>query len=139
MKPSPRSDEAVAYDLPAGQLPVRWAHSLGVRARSAVCRRLLDVNGAEVLERAAILHDVGYSASIALTQFLGREQLAVKEAAGYQASEVWKASEVCCTPIQARNRHSAKKANGTNGRKACLQINTDRVGVGTQGRRQCAS
>ena len=68
-KSSPRSAEAVAYDLLAGQLPVRWAHSLGVRARSAVCRPLLDADDAGVLEQAAILHDVGYSPSIALTGF----------------------------------------------------------------------
>ena len=69
VKPSPQSAEVVAYDLLAGQLPVRWAHSLGVRTRSAVCRRLLDADGAEVLERAAILHDLGYSPYIALTGF----------------------------------------------------------------------
>jgi predicted hydrolase (HD superfamily) len=69
VKSSPHSAEALAYDLLAGQLPVRWAHSLGVRARSAACLPLLDADGAEVLDQAAILHDVGYSPSIALTGF----------------------------------------------------------------------
>jgi hypothetical protein len=69
VKSSPRSAEAIARDLLAGPLPFRWAHSLGVRARSAVCRPVLDVDAAEVLEQAAILHDVGYSPPIAVTGF----------------------------------------------------------------------
>jgi hypothetical protein len=42
---------------------------LGVRGRSVVFRPLLGADDAEVLEQAAILHDVGYSPSIALTGF----------------------------------------------------------------------
>lgn len=49
-------------------LPRRWAHSLGVAKRA---RSLSPVLGddAELLEAAAVLHDVGYSPTIATTGF----------------------------------------------------------------------
>ncbi|WP_193777774.1 HD domain-containing protein [Streptomyces sp. E5N298] len=49
-------------------LPRRWAHSLGV----AKCARSLSPilgDDAELLEAAAVLHDVGYSPAIAATGF----------------------------------------------------------------------
>ncbi|WP_235980126.1 HD domain-containing protein [Streptomyces albidus (ex Kaewkla and Franco 2022)] len=49
-------------------LPQRWSHSLGVAGRA---RELVTILGqdAELMEAAAVLHDVGYSPSIAATGF----------------------------------------------------------------------
>jgi hypothetical protein len=49
-------------------LPRRWAHSLGVAKCARSLRPILG-DDAELLEAAAVLHDVGYSPAIALTGF----------------------------------------------------------------------
>ncbi|MFE0348341.1 HD domain-containing protein [Streptomyces griseoluteus] len=49
-------------------LPRRWAHSLGVAERARSLRPILGSEG-ELLEAAAVLHDVGYSPAIATTGF----------------------------------------------------------------------
>ncbi|MGW2594583.1 HD domain-containing protein [Streptomyces sp. NPDC001515] len=49
-------------------LPRRWAHSLGVAKRARTLSPILGCD-AELLEAAAVLHDVGYSPSIATTGF----------------------------------------------------------------------
>ncbi|MFF9410007.1 HD domain-containing protein [Streptomyces anandii] len=49
-------------------LPRRWAHSLGVAKRARSLSPILG-DDAELLEAAAVLHDVGYSPSIAATGF----------------------------------------------------------------------
>ncbi|GGX50251.1 HD domain-containing protein [Streptomyces fructofermentans] len=49
-------------------LPRRWAHSLGVAKRARSLRPILGAD-AELLEAAAVLHDVGYSPAIATTGF----------------------------------------------------------------------
>ncbi|NEA82689.1 HD domain-containing protein [Actinospica acidiphila] len=49
-------------------LPRRWAHSLGVAKCARSLRPILDDDG-ELLEAAAVLHDVGYSPTIATTGF----------------------------------------------------------------------
>jgi putative nucleotidyltransferase with HDIG domain len=49
-------------------LPSRWAHVLGV-ARQARTLRVIAGQDAELLEAAAILHDVGYAPDIAVTGF----------------------------------------------------------------------
>lgn len=49
-------------------LPRRWAHSLGVAKRARSLSPILGCD-AELLEAAAVLHDVGYSPSIATTGF----------------------------------------------------------------------
>ncbi|MGW8380184.1 HD domain-containing protein [Streptomyces sp. ODS28] len=49
-------------------LPRRWAHSLGVAGRARDLRPILG-DDADLMEAAAILHDVGYSPSIATTGF----------------------------------------------------------------------
>ncbi|MFJ2402880.1 HD domain-containing protein [Streptomyces xanthochromogenes] len=59
---------ATSESLLAEPLPRRWAHSLGV----AKCARSLSPilgDDAELLEAAAVLHDIGYSPSIATTGF----------------------------------------------------------------------
>ncbi|QKV93895.1 HD domain-containing protein [Streptomyces sp. NA02950] len=61
-----------AYDLSesllANPLPRRWAHSLGVAKRAASLRPILG-RDAGLIEAAAVLHDIGYSPSIATTGF----------------------------------------------------------------------
>ncbi|MPY63697.1 HD domain-containing protein [Streptomyces spongiae] len=49
-------------------LPRRWAHSLGVAKRARSLSPILG-DDADLLEAAAVLHDVGYSPSIATTGF----------------------------------------------------------------------
>ncbi|MFB7610366.1 HD domain-containing protein [Streptomyces gardneri] len=49
-------------------LPRRWAHSLGVAKRARFLSPILG-GDAELLEAAAVLHDVGYSPAIAVTGF----------------------------------------------------------------------
>ncbi|CAM5666402.1 hypothetical protein SVIOM342S_06188 [Streptomyces violaceorubidus] len=49
-------------------LPRRWAHSLGVAQRARSLSLILG-DDAELLEAAAVLHDVGYSPAIATTGF----------------------------------------------------------------------
>lgn len=61
-----------AYELAermlAEPLPRRWAHSLGVADKARELQPVLD-GDAELLEAAAVLHDVGYSPAIATTGF----------------------------------------------------------------------
>jgi putative nucleotidyltransferase with HDIG domain len=52
----------------AEPLPRRWKHSLGVAERARSLREVLGEDAA-LLEAAAVLHDVGYSPSIAKTGF----------------------------------------------------------------------
>lgn len=49
-------------------LPRRWRHSLGVAERARSLGPILG-DDAELLEAAAVLHDIGYSPEIALTGF----------------------------------------------------------------------
>lgn len=49
-------------------LPRRWEHSLGVAERARSLSPILSAD-AELLEAAAVLHDVGYSPAIATTGF----------------------------------------------------------------------
>lgn len=49
-------------------LPRRWAHSLGVARRARELTLILGKD-AELMEAAAVLHDVGYSPDIATTGF----------------------------------------------------------------------
>ncbi|MFD9562569.1 HD domain-containing protein [Streptomyces sp. NPDC059994] len=57
-----------AQDLLGESLPRRWSHTQGVAARA---RRLAPVLGdrADVLEAAAVLHDIGYAPPLAVTGF----------------------------------------------------------------------
>ncbi|MFJ9851816.1 HD domain-containing protein [Streptomyces sp. NPDC101150] len=52
----------------ADPLPRRWAHSQGVARKARTLAPILGDN-AELMEASAILHDVGYSPSIASTGF----------------------------------------------------------------------
>ncbi|MFE3086451.1 HD domain-containing protein [Streptomyces sp. AD16] len=58
----------IAERMLAEPLPRRWAHSLGVARRAQSLRPVLG-RDADLLEAAAVLHDVGYSPSIATTGF----------------------------------------------------------------------
>ncbi|MGW2366332.1 HD domain-containing protein [Streptomyces sp. NPDC001667] len=49
-------------------LPRRWAHSLGVAERARSLKAVLG-DDAELLEAAAILHDIGYSPTLVKTGF----------------------------------------------------------------------
>lgn len=59
---------SLSKSLLSDPLPRRWVHSLGVAKRA---RSLSPVLGddAELLEAAAVLHDIGYSPAIATTGF----------------------------------------------------------------------
>jgi putative nucleotidyltransferase with HDIG domain len=61
-----------AYDLSesmlADPLPRRWNHSLGVARRARQLRPVLGADS-DLMEAAAILHDVGYSPPIAIEGF----------------------------------------------------------------------
>ncbi|MEV8056146.1 HD domain-containing protein [Streptomyces antimycoticus] len=59
---------ALSESLLAEPLPRRWAHSRGVAKRAASLRPILG-RDADLLEAAAVLHDIGYSPSIVTTGF----------------------------------------------------------------------
>jgi hypothetical protein len=58
-----------AEQLLCGSLPRRWEHVLGVAERTRTVTALLSSTDAQLLEAAAVLHDVGYSPAIAYTGF----------------------------------------------------------------------
>lgn len=58
----------VSERMLADPLPRRWAHSQGVARKARMLAPILGDN-AELMEASAILHDVGYSPSIASTGF----------------------------------------------------------------------
>ncbi|MFB6807444.1 HD domain-containing protein [Streptomyces sp. NPDC056387] len=58
----------LAESLLADPLPRRWAHSLGVAERARAIAGILG-SDAELLEAAAVLHDIGYSPDLAKTGF----------------------------------------------------------------------
>jgi hypothetical protein len=66
-----------------------------------VCRRLLDADGAEVLERAAILHDVGYSPSIALTGFHALDGARYLRSVGYDERVTNLVAHHSCAAVEA--------------------------------------
>ncbi|MFF0448255.1 HD domain-containing protein [Streptomyces sp. NPDC004609] len=58
----------LSESLLSDPLPRRWAHSLGVAKRARSLRPILG-DDAELMEAAAVLHDVGYSPAVAATGF----------------------------------------------------------------------
>ncbi|MEU1814956.1 HD domain-containing protein [Streptomyces roseifaciens] len=58
----------LAESLLSEPLPRRWAHSLGVAERARAIRPILG-DDAELLESAAVLHDIGYSPALVKTGF----------------------------------------------------------------------
>ncbi|MFG2733921.1 HD domain-containing protein [Streptomyces harbinensis] len=58
----------LAESLLAEPLPRRWAHSVGVAERARTLAPILDAD-ADLLEAAAVLHDIGYSPNLAVTGF----------------------------------------------------------------------
>ncbi|MGW4878911.1 HD domain-containing protein [Streptomyces sp. NPDC004262] len=59
---------SLSESLLSDPLPRRWAHSLGVAKRARSLSLILG-DDAELLEAAAVLHDIGYSPAIAVTGF----------------------------------------------------------------------
>ncbi|MCZ7415679.1 HD domain-containing protein [Streptomyces sp. WMMC897] len=59
---------ALSESLLAEPLPRRWAHSQGVAGRARELRPILN-GDAELLEAAAILHDIGYAPAVKETGF----------------------------------------------------------------------
>ncbi|MGP3924772.1 HD domain-containing protein [Streptomyces sp. 8N616] len=59
---------SLAESLLAEPLPRRWAHSLGVAERARSLQPILGED-ADLMEAAAVLHDIGYSPGIAVTGF----------------------------------------------------------------------
>ncbi|MFH9071501.1 HD domain-containing protein [Streptomyces alboflavus] len=58
----------LSESLLSDPLPRRWAHSLGVAERARSLSPVLS-DDAELLEAAAVLHDIGYSPALAATGF----------------------------------------------------------------------
>ncbi|WP_329312172.1 HD domain-containing protein [Streptomyces sp. NBC_01262] len=58
----------LAESLLAAPLPRRWKHSLGVAERARTIAPILGAD-AELMEAAAVLHDIGYSPDLAKTGF----------------------------------------------------------------------
>ncbi|MFD9772238.1 HD domain-containing protein [[Kitasatospora] papulosa] len=58
----------IAEKLLAEPLPRRWAHCQGVAERARTIASILG-DDAELLEAAAVLHDIGYSPDLAVTGF----------------------------------------------------------------------
>ncbi|MFJ6696496.1 HD domain-containing protein [Streptomyces sp. NPDC091272] len=58
----------LSESLLAEPLPRRWEHSLGVAKRARSLAPILG-DDAELLEAAAVLHDIGYSPDVAVTGF----------------------------------------------------------------------
>ena len=58
----------LAESLLSEPLPRRWAHSLGVAERARAIAPIVGAD-AELLEAAAVLHDIGYSPDLAKTGF----------------------------------------------------------------------
>src|SRR5215469_9346605 len=58
----------IARKLLQNQLPVRWAHTQRVAAQARSLSPILGAD-ADLLEAAAWLHDIGYSAELAVTGF----------------------------------------------------------------------
>ncbi|MFC9748870.1 HD domain-containing protein [Streptomyces niveus] len=58
----------IAESLLAEPLPRRWAHSQGVAERSRSLTPILGAD-ADLMEAAAVLHDIGYSPDLAKTGF----------------------------------------------------------------------
>src|SRR5215467_4947772 len=58
----------IARKLLQNQLPVRWAHTQRVAAQARSLSPILGED-ADLLEAAAWLHDIGYSAGLAVTGF----------------------------------------------------------------------
>ncbi|WP_199843053.1 HD domain-containing protein [Streptomyces formicae] len=59
---------SLSESLLSDPLPRRWAHSLGVAKRARSLSSILG-DEAELLEAAAVLHDIGYAPRIAVTGF----------------------------------------------------------------------
>ncbi|GHA41363.1 MULTISPECIES: HD domain-containing protein [Streptomyces] len=59
---------SLSESLLSDPLPRRWAHSSGVAKRARSLSPILG-DDAELLEAAAVLHDIGYSPAIAVTGF----------------------------------------------------------------------
>lgn len=59
----------IARELLADSLPRRWSHVQGVYARACLAARMFDANESLLLLSAAILHDIGYSPTVASTGF----------------------------------------------------------------------
>lgn len=59
---------SLSESLLSDPLPRRWAHSIGVAKRARSLGPILG-DDAELLEAAAVLHDIGYSPEIAVTGF----------------------------------------------------------------------
>ena len=93
-----------AGDLLATALPRRWAHSQGVCYRAGMIGPHV-VEGDEVLlAQAAILHDVGYSPSIALTGFHPLDGARHLESLGFDEQLVGLVAHHSCARVEAELR-----------------------------------
>lgn len=92
-----------AGHLLAAALPRRWAHSQGVCYRAGVIGSHA-VDDDVLLARAAILHDVGYSPSIALTGFHPLDGARYLQSIGFDDQLVGLVAHHSCARIEAEIR-----------------------------------
>ncbi|MFE9426206.1 HD domain-containing protein [Kitasatospora sp. NPDC006697] len=97
-----------AYDLAesllAEPLPRRWAHSLGVANRARSLQPILGPD-AELLEAAAVLHDIGYTPKLATTGFHPLDGARfLRDAAGVDDRVVRLVANHSCALLEAEER-----------------------------------
>lgn len=66
---NPRDAWRISEDLLSGTLPQRWKHVQGVAARAGEASVLFVSSDSDLLQAAAILHDVGYASKIVSSGF----------------------------------------------------------------------
>ncbi|MFI7240884.1 HD domain-containing protein [Streptomyces qinglanensis] len=94
---------ALAKEMLAEPLPRRWAHSLGVAERARSLRPVLGAD-AELLEAAAVLHDVGYSPGIAHTGFHPLDGARFLRERGFDEHVVRLVAHHSCALLEAEER-----------------------------------
>lgn len=93
-----------ASNLLATVLPRRWVHSQGVCYRAGMIASHVADGDEVLLARAAILHDVGYSPSIALTGFHALDGARYLRSRGFDERLVGLVAHHSCAQVEAEIR-----------------------------------
>jgi len=104
--------DELARSLLAEPLPRRWAHSQGVAAKARTLAPILG-DDAELLQAAAMLHDIGYAPPIAVTGFhpLDGARYLRDETRRTRSWSVWSPT----TPVLCSKPKNADCATNSNG------------------------
>ena len=100
---------ATAGNLLATVLPRRWAHSQRVCYRAGVVGPHVVDSDEVLLVQAAILHDVGYSPSIAVTGFHALDGARYLESRGFDERLVGLVAHHSCARVEAEIRDLGEK------------------------------